>query len=369
MPFVAAAVLAGVAHLGALPLAAFEVSGIGNRRELEVTPVQVALDTAGVADDVHAAAGHAAVLVGVEGGTHAVFVLDDRHLVIDDVLLGIETAQVQRAPAAQLQLGARSGLRWRILQAQAMGAFQVTVAAVQGRLGARREHRTAAERGHPARQRAGEPGEDVQVVAALLQQVAAGELAEPAPVTVEKRPLRRAQVLVRLDTHQAAQVAALEAPLQLAVERRVAQHEADDQMAFGGARRVPDRLAVGHGGGHRLLAEHVLAVLEGGDRGLPVGMVGRAHQHQVHVVAPHHLAVAGHHAGLRSQLRPHPLGGARSGIVQGGDARPAERPAAAPGYAVRAPRSPRRRCAVHSSPSIRCRTSPSNWCRACSMKA
>ena len=185
-----------------------------------------------------------------------------------------------------------------------MRAVQVTVAAVQRRRRAWCEHRPPAERRHAARQRAGEPGEDVEVVAALLQQVAAGELAEAAPVAVKERALRRAQVLVRLDAHHPAQVAAVDARLDAAVERRVAQHEADEQVAVGGARRVPDRLTVGHRGGHRLLAEHVLAVLEGGHRRLAVGVVRRTHKHQVDVVALHHLPVAGDHLRLGGQS-PH----------------------------------------------------------------
>ena len=206
-----------------------------------------------------------------------------------------------------------------------MRAVQVAVAAVQRRRRARREHRPAAERRHAARQRTGEPGEDVEVVAALFQQVAAGELAEAAPVAVEERSLRRAQVLVRLDAHHPSQVAAVDARLDPEVERRVAQYEADEQMTVGGARRIPDRLTVGHRGGHRLLAEHVLAVLECGHRRLPVGVVGRTHQHQVDIVALHHLPVAGHHLRLGGQFRPHPLRGTGARIVQRGDARAAER--------------------------------------------
>ena len=218
-----------------------------------------------------------------------------------------------------------TGFGGGILQPQPMRAVQVAVAAVQRCRRPRREHRTPAERRHPARQRAGQPGEDIKVVAALFQQVAAGEFAKAAPVAVKECPLGGTQVLVRLDAHYPAQVAAIYARLDPQVERCVAQHEADEQVAVGGACRVPDRLTVGHRGRHRLLAEYVLAMLESGHRGLAMGVVGRGHHHQVDVVALHDLPVTGDHLRPRVQFVAYAPRGIGARVVERGEPRATER--------------------------------------------
>ena len=64
-------------------------------------------------------------------------------------------------------------------------------------------------------------------------------------------------------------------------------------------------------------------MLEGGHRRRAVGVIRRRHQHQVDVVALHHLLVAGNHRGIRGQLRPHLLRGAVRRIVERSDACPA----------------------------------------------
>ena len=141
------------------------------------------------------------------------------------------------------------------------------------------------ERDDLARGGAGDPGDQVQVVARLLQQPGHVRPAGVAPhVAVGVVPERH--VLRLLDGHDLADRARRHQPVQLGEQVGVPVHVADAQGDPFGVGRRNDPLAVLDVERHGLLEQHVVAGLDRGERGVDVVAVARRDEGKVRKLRP-----------------------------------------------------------------------------------
>ena len=198
---------------------------------------------------------------------------------------------------------------------------RLTVAAARG--GVRRgvffaEVGQRAERGHARAPLAQQPQQDVQVVAALLQDHRAGVLLAP-PVAAHKavRLVPVDHVFQRLDRHDPADASRVDHFLDLLKERRVAQHVTDDHLALRLLGGLQHALALGEHGRDGLFHQDVIALLQRGDGVADMLAVLRAHEQHVRQAGlSEHFLGAG-----KAALRRHAIGLGHIGDLFGHDVR------------------------------------------------
>ena len=188
---------------------------------VEDPPDEVALRLTPRAEDGEAAELVGRVQVGVEVHPHPVGIFHDRDLIVDDIRIGVEHP-VGAVPARRL----------------AVEELEV-VDPLAPRVVLGDEGLAPAEARHPLRPRADDRVVEVEVVAALLQHEAARPFLVAPPVAHEEGAVVGEDVLRRLDRHDLAQPPLRLRRAQVAVHRRIAQHEADQQPLLPVHRQQP----------------------------------------------------------------------------------------------------------------------------------
>ena len=154
---------------------------------------------------------------------------------------------------------------------------------------------------------------------AFLENVRSGERPAPPPVAHDVRAMLRTDILIGVDAENPADGSGVEQRLDLAVDRRITQHETSREVAAAPAVGLENPHAVADGGGERLLGEHVLARLEGGDDLFGVETVGRKDHRPLHPGHGERLLTAAADARFgKSQLSAAGFGDGAVGIVQRG---------------------------------------------------
>ena len=146
----------------------------------------------------------------------------------------------------------------------------------------RDEEVAPAERGHPGRKRADEPVDEIEVVAALFQNVRAGVFREPPPVAHDVAAMLRRDVFAAVDRDEFAEFSGVEQLLCLAVDRRVPQNETGREKFSALPVRLVDFAAVVDRSGQRFFGEDVLARLERREDSLLVIDVGGEYHDPLH---------------------------------------------------------------------------------------
>ena len=252
------------------------------------------------AAQVHPSARQRVAHRALELHPHVVAVLEDRHLIVHEVLVR----------------GEGRGQRVRVAP---LGEGVVPVLFVE-KLVFGREEVPAAETRHPRCLGVAEPVDEVEVVAAFFQDVRTRYGGVAAPVRHDVAAVVRGYVLLGADREQFAELARVEHLLHPLIDRGVAQHEARCEEPAAGFVRLVDLHAVVDGGADGLFGENVLARLERGKDLVVVEGVGRKDHHPRHAGEVDRLLNAragGGVGGLPHLLGVFDLGGI--GIVQRGD--------------------------------------------------
>lgn len=250
--------------------------------------------------------GQAAVDLGVEGvddqrGRHAVGEAERHHLVVDDVVVAPVDAAAVRPLAERPPSSRRAGVGRDHGDRPAVEvgeAFEVEVGgvvraaggggAVEAALGRADGRPLGPEVGQVARRRDGgrrrahPPGEQVEVVARLGEQLRArGGLAVPVAAHVAVGEVPGTDPLLVQQVHRLAQVAGVERPLHRAHHGGVAEDVGHGDVAVGGRGGGRHPFEVGERGGDGLLEQQVVAARQRCDRQVGVAGIGGGEDQRV----------------------------------------------------------------------------------------
>lgn len=215
--------------------------------------------------DVEAAFGDRGVAVGVEGPAHAVGVLEDDDLIIKDIGATVERIDGKRIGPSAVRLLAVGAAPEPVAQRGMGGGEKVG----------------ASEAGNLEREGADHPVGQIEIVAALFEQVRSGIFAPTPPVAEDVAAMVEGERFVKFKGDNPSEHAGGDHFLHPLVVLGVAQDEAEDKGLPGGIGSGADGEGVFEGSRQRFFAEDIFACVERADG--VAGMVGvpRADHHPI----------------------------------------------------------------------------------------